>query len=173
MRQIVSHEARVILGVDPGFVSAGFGVIRLFEKRAELLESGVLAQSSQVAIPARIERFHDFVSEKITTYSVTDLALETPFLGKNAQNFLKLGYLRGILLLLGQRQSLIIHEFSPREIKLLITGSGRAEKEQVARVLMRLFPSLMMPRKLDATDAVAVALFGLWQLQQKFSLAAR
>lgn len=167
MHQIVNSKARIILGVDPGFVCAGFGVIRLLERRAELLESGVLAQASKDSIPLRLERFHDFMAEKIVTYAVTDLALETPFLGKNAQNFLKLGYLRGALFLLAQKQGLIIHEFSPREIKQLITGSGCAEKEQLARVLMRLFPSLVMPRKLDATDAVAVALCGLWAIQRR------
>ena len=95
-------------------------------------------------------------------HKINEIALETPFLGKNAQNFLKLGYLRGILYLIADKSELLIHEFSPREIKQAITGFGGADKEQVARVLMRLFP-IGIPEKLDLTDALAVALCGLWK----------
>jgi len=153
---------KVVLGIDPGFVSAGFGIIRLRGREALLLDYGALNQSSKDSIQDRIACFHDFFTDKIVTYSVTELALETPFLGKNAQNFLKLGYLRGILLLLVARHNLALHEFAPREIKRALTGFGQAEKEQVARVVIRLFPSLALPKKLDVTDAIAIALCGLW-----------
>ncbi len=153
---------KVVLGIDPGFVSAGFAIIRLKSRQAQLVDYGAFSQSSHLSIPARIERFHAFFLDKITEYSVTDLALETPFLGKNAQNFLKLGYLRGILFLLSEQSKLELHEFSPREVKKALTGYGQSDKEQVARVVVRLFPSLVLPKKLDVTDAIAVALCGLW-----------
>ena len=93
---------------------------------------------------------------------MTDIAIETPFLGKNAQNFLKLGYLRGILLLLADQHSMVIHEFAPRQIKQAVTGYGGASKEQVARVVLQLFPRLQKPKKEDVTDALAIGLCAIW-----------
>lgn len=90
------------------------------------------------------------------------MSLETPFLGKNAQNFLKLGYLRGILYLLANQHKLEIHEFAPRQVKSALTGFGGASKEQVARVILRLFPKIEAPKRDDVTDALAITLCGIW-----------
>ena len=106
-----------------------------------------------------------FLPKKSHHRHITDLALETPFLGKNAQNFLKLGYLRGILFLLTERHKLQLHEFAPRAIKQSVTGFGGAEKDQVARVIMQLFPRLQHQEKYDVTDAIAITLCGLWHGQ--------
>jgi crossover junction endodeoxyribonuclease RuvC len=116
--------------------------------------------------------FHKALQEKIERFKISSLALETPFLGKNAQNFLKLGYLRGILYLLADTYKLELHEFTPMQVKQSVTGYGGAGKDQVARVLHSLFPALKISDKYDATDALAVALSGLWakdQLQYKIA----
>ena len=172
----MSVNQRVILGIDPGFSVTGFGVMRQEGSRMMLIDYGALKMSSKDPLSKRVGIFHDFVEGKIKTHGVTSLALETPFLGKNAQNFLKLGYLRGLLYLLSDRHGLLLHEFAPREVKSTVTGFGGAEKEQVARVILRLFPSLIMPDKLDVTDALAVCLCGVWQkpaIQTNQSLASR
>jgi crossover junction endodeoxyribonuclease RuvC len=153
----------VILGVDPGIVCAGFSVASVEQGRVMLLDYGYVKMSSSMSIPERLSTLHDAFSSKIEQFHVTDLVFETPFLGKNAQNFLKLGYVRGILYLLSHRYKLVIHEFSPREVKRAITGSGAAEKEQLARVLLRLFPGLELPDRYDVTDAIALSLCGIWQ----------
>ncbi len=153
----------IILGIDPGFSISGFGVIRKESNQTSLLDYGYLRMSSSKHLSERIGIFHDLFSEKIERYSVTDISLETPFLGKNAQNFLKLGYLRGILYLLANRHSLILNEFSPREVKQAVTGFGGASKEQVARVVLQLFPRMVTSDKLDVTDALAITLCGLWR----------
>jgi len=154
---------QVILGIDPGFTYTGFGILRKDAGRTDLIDYGALKMRSDDSLSKRIGIFHLFMDEKIKLHGVTALAIETPFLGKNAQNFLKLGYLRGIVYLLSDRYQLPLAEFSPREVKLAITGFGGAEKEQVARVVLRLFPALVMPNKLDVTDALAVSLCGLWK----------
>lgn len=154
---------QVILGVDPGFGVSGFGVVRQSAGRTALLDYGALRMSSSKSLVERVVGFHSFFDEKIRAHHVTVIALETSFLGKNAQNFLKLGYLRGILYLLAGSAHVPVREFAPREIKLALTGFGGAEKEQVARVVLRLFPSLTMPGKLDVTDAIAITLCGLWR----------
>lgn len=155
--------AQIILGIDPGFSYSGFGVLKKEAGKTFLLDYGALKMSSNDSLAKRIGIFHAFMEEKIKVHGVTHLALETPFLGKNAQNFLKLGYLRGIIYLLSDRYNLPMGEFSPREVKAAITGFGGADKEQVARVVLRLFPALQMPSKLDVTDALAVTLCGMWK----------
>ena len=153
----------VILGIDPGFQFAGFGVIKKDGHKAVVLDYGYLKMNPTKSLDERISIFHDFFADKIQTHGITHLALETPFLGKNAQNFLKLGYLRGILYLLANKNNVQLQEFSPTQVKQSVTGFGGASKEQVARVVLQLFPAMKAPEKADVTDALAVTLCGLWQ----------
>ncbi len=152
----------MILAIDPGFSFTGYCIIEKNESYVALRNSGYLKLNPKHHLSQRIDAFHSFFQEAIPTYKITDLALETPFLGKNAQNFLKLGYLRGILYLLAAQHTLALHEFSPREVKQVVTGYGGASKDQVARIILQLFPQLNMPKKTDVTDAIAVGLFCIW-----------
>lgn len=156
----------IILGIDPGLRLSGYGIIQREQKSARLLDYGYLSLSPQKTLAERIFLFYSFFSEKIDTHGVTNIALETPFLGKNAQNFLKLGYLRGILYLLSQQKNTALHEFSPRQVKQAVTGFGGAQKDQVARAVLLLLPNLSLPEKYDVTDALAVMLCGMWQIQK-------
>lgn len=119
--------------------------------------------TSKKSIAHRLRLFHDFFDQKIQKKNITDITIEIPFLGKNAQNFLKLGYLRGIVYLLSDLHEINLHEYSPREVKQAVTGFGGASKEQVARILLQLFPGLQKPKREDVTDALAVGLCGLWR----------
>lgn len=156
------HPDCVVLGVDPGTRIAGFSIIVVRQGKPVLLDYGALTMSGTLPLSQRVGMFHRFFDEKISNNGVSRIALETPFLGKNAQTFLKLGYLRGILHLLQDTYQLELCEFSPMVIKQSVTGYGAADKEQVARLLLRFFPSLVMPAKLDITDAIAVGLCGVW-----------
>jgi len=152
----------VILGIDPGLRYAGFGILKQEGRQALLLDYGYLSMSSSENLITRVGTFHEFFEEKIITWGVTTIALETPFLGKNTQTFLKLGYLRGIVYLLAHKYTIDLHEFAPTEIKQSVTGYGSAHKDQVARVILQLFPGMIIPKKEDVTDALAVTLCGLW-----------
>ena len=154
----------IMLGIDPGFRFAGFGIIKKENNRTFLLDHGYLKLPPKESIPVRTKLFYDFFKAKIIDFGVTKISLETPFLGKNPQNFLKLGYLRGILYLLSQQHNLEIDEFSPRQVKRSLTGFGGATKEQVAFIICRLFPKIPKPKKDDVTDALAVTLCGLWNI---------
>lgn len=165
-------ESTYILGVDPGFSVTGFSVIKKQGASTTLIDCGYLKMSSSQSLVERTGIFYTTFLEKINTHSITAIALETPFLGKNVQSFLKLGYLRGILYLLAQQHSLKLYEFAPREVKIAVTGFGGAPKEQVASMVLRFFPQIMQlqkkgtAQKLDVTDAVAVGLCGIWHSQQ-------
>ena len=152
----------VILGVDPGIVAAGFSVIRHDAGTTELVDCGFAHMRSSQPLPERLAYLHDFFTDKVAQWQVTDLVLETPFLGKNAQNFLKLGYVRGVLYIITHRGGLRLREFAPCQVKRAITGSGSADKAQLARVILRLFPGLAMPARYDVTDAIALGLCGVW-----------
>lgn len=153
----------VILGIDPSIIATGYAIIKIEKHRVELLECDVFKMASKKDIPERLSIFYDFILDIIDRFDVTEISFETPFLGRNAQNFMKLGYLRGLLLLISYQKNISFQEFSPREIKKAITGKGSAQKEQVARVLMRLFPTIVMPKKFDSTDALGVALCAFWK----------
>jgi len=151
----------IVLGIDPGFRFAGFGILKKEGGKAFLLDHGYLTLPQKKSLIIRTGLFYDFFKDKIITHQVDHLSIETPFLGKNAQNFLKLGYLRGILYLLSSQHNLELHEFAPRQVKSALTGFGGASKEQVARVILRLF-KIEPPKKDDVTDALAITLCGLW-----------
>ena len=153
----------IILGIDPGFSFTGYAIVKKDGNRTLLLDFGYLKLPQSKTLQQRVSLFHDALNTKITHFQITHLSIETPFLGKNAQNFLKLGYLRGILYLLADKHNLRLFEFAPTQIKQSLTGFGGASKEQVSRVLFQLFPTLIKPNKYDATDALAISLCGLWQ----------
>lgn len=158
-----------ILGIDPGFSFTGYAVVQHDGHKSCLLDYGYLRLPTGKSLPERVGIFNDYFDAKINDLKISDLSIETPFLGKNAQNFLKLGYLRGILYLLANKNNLQLHEFSPREIKQKVTGFGGASKEQVARVIAQLFPGIKDLGKADVTDAVAITLCGLWRQSNPYS----
>jgi len=160
-----SAKVRVVLGVDPGFSVTGYSVVAKEPARVVVLDCGYLKMSSSHSLSQRTGQFYKLFLDKIHQFHVTDVALETSFLGKNPQTFLKLGYLRGILYLLADQYQLTISEFAPREVKAAVTGFGGASKEQVAVMMLRLFPRLAELGNLernDVTDALAVSLCGIW-----------
>ena len=157
---------RIILGVDPGFHVTGFAIIKQEGSRALLVDYGFLKMSPSKSLAERVGVFYRLFQEKITHLGVTHVAIETSFLGKNAQTFLKLGFLRGILYLLADQHKLVISEFAPKEIKSAVTGFGGASKEQVAAMVMRLFPKLASLGPLernDVSDALAISICGFLQ----------
>lgn len=159
------EQPTVILGVDPGFSVTGYAILKKENNKALLLDYGFLKMSSQKTLVERVGLFYTCFHTKISTHGVTAVALETSFLGKNAQTFLKLGYLRGVLYLLASQNGLLVHEFAPREVKSAVTGYGAASKDQVAAMIFRLFPRLAQLgpiERQDVTDAMAVCLCGFW-----------
>jgi crossover junction endodeoxyribonuclease RuvC len=160
---IANSGRQCVLGIDPGLRIAGYAVIGCEGGRARLEDLGFLQQSSSDALVERVGRFYQLVRGKCAEFGVTDIALETPFLGKNTQTFLKLGYLRGSLYVVAHELGLALHEFAPCQVKQAVTGSGRAEKDQVARALSMLFPRIAEIKATvvnDVTDALGVALCG-------------
>ncbi|MCK4651293.1 crossover junction endodeoxyribonuclease RuvC [Candidatus Babeliales bacterium] len=168
-------EEKVILGIDPGFGITGFSIIKsvidnVYSIKSVLVDYGYLKLNSKKHLSVRIGIFYSFFKDKIEKFNITDISIETPFLGKNVQTFLKLGYLRGILYLLSNQHNLKLHEFSPRQVKVSVTGYGGATKDQVALMILNMFPKLNEFGKIeknDVTDAIAVSICGLWEIRKE------
>lgn len=149
----------LILGLDPGSVHTGFGVL---EKRGSALRAvavGRLSCPQGMDLPRRLALLAERTRELLSRHAPDLAALESPFHGMNARSLIVLAQARGALLAALAGHGVEIREFSPAEVKSAVTGNGRADKEQVARMVRLLVP-LDGHGKLaaDATDALAVAL---------------
>lgn len=155
----------IICGIDPGIRITGFAIARVSGGKTSIFDYGYLPLDSKTSVAERVHAFHNFFAEKIATHGITHIALETPFMGKNPQSFVKLGYLRGIIYLLTQQRGITLHELAPRQIKQAVTGYGNASKEQVALMMAHMFPTLKDLKKTvkqDVTDALAICMSGIW-----------
>lgn len=154
---------RVILGIDPGTKIMGYGIILVREKDPQLLKMGVCNFSRISDHYLRLEKIFQNMLELIDTFHPDELAIEAPFYGKNIQSMLKLGRAQGVAISAALSRQIPIYEYAPRKIKLSITGQGAASKEQVAAFLKSLLHFDEIPKNLDATDGLAVALCHYYQ----------
>lgn len=156
----------IILSIDPGLYLLGWAVLIQDEKGIALHRSGVLRLKKSQSIPSKLYEIYTYLFGMIVELGVTNIALETPFLGKNAATYLKLGYIRGILYLLCEIHNIVPIEFSPQEVKKIITGNGASDKEVVLKVIQRLFPALRDVYSMDESDAIAVGVCALRLLKK-------
>ena len=136
----------------------GYGLIAVKGTEISLLELGVLKPGKVKDVYKKLQLIFNTVSGLITKYQPTDFAIEAPFFGKNVQSMLKLGRAQGVAIAAAMRHGLEVTEYSPKKVKQSITGNGNADKEQVMKMLQTLLAFKEIPKYLDATDALAVAL---------------
>ena len=148
----------IILGVDPGSVRTGYGVIHTDGHRHRLIETGVVAPPPRLPLAERLRDIHAGITEVIVRARPEVLAVEDLFHAVNARSALVLGHVRGVILLAGAQAGLSVAAFAPATVKLQVTGFGRAEKSQVALMVSRLLSLDGDGVAGDASDALAVAL---------------
>ncbi|MFY1612958.1 crossover junction endodeoxyribonuclease RuvC [Macellibacteroides fermentans] len=153
-------KERIILGIDPGTIVMGYGIIRIEGKKPIMEAMGVLQLNKYEDHYVRLKKIFDRVLSLIDQYHPDELAIEAPFFGKNVQSMLKLGRAQGTAISAALSRDIPIFEYAPLKIKMSITGNGQASKEQVAGMLQRILhisKDNMLPQ-LDATDGLAAAL---------------
>ena len=155
----------IILGIDPGTLVTGFGVIAAGGGRIDVLACGAIRNEGSTPMALRLKLIFSSLAEVIEEFHPDECAVETAFYGKNAQSALKLGQARGVVLLAAVQREIPIYEYSPREVKKAIVGSGTASKEQVQYMVKALLRLKEAPRPLDVSDALAVALCHLQRNQ--------
>lgn len=160
-----STKDRIILGIDPGTNLLGYGVISVDAGKPHYVTMGVF-DLRKISDPfERLANINAGVSELMEEYHPDDMAIESPFMGRNAQVILKLGRAQGAAIIAATTHGVPVTEYAPRKAKIAICGNGAASKEQVAMMVSKTLNVELKPQHLDATDALAIALCHHYQLE--------
>lgn len=149
---------KIILGIDPGTNNMGLGVLGITGNAISVVAMDVLKLQKLDSHALKLKKIFEMVLRNIDAYRPDELAIESPFYGKNIQSMLKLGRAQGVAIAAALYRDIPVFEYSPRKVKQSITGKGGASKEQVAAMLYRILSIDGVPDDLDITDALAVAL---------------
>jgi len=156
-------KEKIILGLDPGTNVMGYGLILIKKPKIDLVQFGVIHLSKYEGHELKLKKIFERIISLIDEFHPDEVALEAPFFGKNVQSMLKLGRAQGVAMAAALSREIPIVEYAPKKIKQAVTGNGNASKEQVAKMLMTMFQIKELPKLLDATDALAVAVCHYFQ----------
>ncbi|MCF8383998.1 MAG: crossover junction endodeoxyribonuclease RuvC [Chlorobium sp.] len=151
----------VVIGVDPGSLFTGYGVIRQEDADFHVLACGVIRLNSRRTHAERIGEIYRKLDAVISAHNPSRAAIETVFVSRNVQSALKLGQVRGSVIALAVNRQLELVEYAPREVKAAVTGRGSASKQQVAFMVQRILQIRQAPETNDVTDALGIALCDL------------
>ncbi|HEY3347887.1 MAG TPA: crossover junction endodeoxyribonuclease RuvC [Nitrospirota bacterium] len=160
-----------ILGIDPGTVTSGFGVVEVVGHEIRYVDCGGICTPSGMDFPKRLKLIYEGLTGVIERHRPDAVAVESVFFAKNVQSALKLGHARGVALLAVINAGLPVSEYSPTEIKQAVVGFGLADKEQVLRMVMALLSLREAPRPLDASDALAIAICHIHSAKMKKTMS--
>ncbi|UCB53662.1 MAG: crossover junction endodeoxyribonuclease RuvC [Candidatus Zixiibacteriota bacterium] len=163
----------VILGVDPGSNVTGYGIINSNGEENTLIESGVIEPDSHTALPERLREIFEGLVKVIEDHRPRQFAIEQAFYSKNAKSALIMGQARGVAILAASKSGIPIGEYSPKEVKCAIVGTGNASKSQVQFMVKKLLRLKEPPEPLDASDALAVALCHAQRARRDLLLSGR
>ena len=161
-------EEKIILGIDPGTTIMGFGLIKVKDKKMSLILMNELNLTKYKDHYLKLKLIFERTISLIESYNPDEIAIEAPFFGKNIQSMLKLGRAQGVAMAAGLVREIPIQEYSPKKIKMSITGNGNASKEQVAKMLQSLLKIEKLPKNLDSTDGLAAAVCHFYNSQNSF-----
>jgi crossover junction endodeoxyribonuclease RuvC len=150
-------QAMVVLGIDPGLASTGYGVVARTGSRLLALDGGVISTRAELAPERRLAEIHAAVDALLDEHEPDAVALEKLYFGQNVQTAFAVGQARGVVLLAAGQHGLPCAGYTPQQVKSAVCGSGRAQKDQVARMVQALLGLPEQPRPDHAADALAVA----------------
>lgn len=162
-----------ILGVDPGTNILGFGMLEVEGKSLKLIDLGVLHLKGEDEQPVKLQRIFERLQEIIGQYQPREMAIETPFYGKNVQSMFKLGRAQGVAIAAAITKGVAVTEYAAKKIKQAVTGNGNASKEQVAAMLGKILQVDLNEKYFDATDALATALCHYYQSTNRISSGSK
>lgn len=159
MSQITSSTSeKIILGIDPGTRSLGYGLIKINKEKVTILQYGILNLTKYTTQGAKFLKIHERVLGILEEFLPDEIAIESPFFGKNVQSMLKLGRVQGMVMSLAFSKNIPVSEYEPKKIKQSVTGNGNSSKEQVAK-MVEIIGNIKLDAKLfDATDALGIAI---------------
>ena len=148
----------IILGIDPGVATIGFGVIRAERGRNTLLRYGVITTPAGLPLSNRLLQISNDMEELIRTFKPDEIAVEELFFSKNITTGIAVAHGRGVILLAAEKLGVPVFEYTPMQVKQAVVGYGAAEKRQVMLMTQRLLGMKEVPRPDDAADALAIAI---------------
>lgn len=148
----------VILGIDPGLASTGYGVIARRGRRLVALDGGVIETGARLSQERRLTAIHEATGALIDEHEPEAVALEQLYFGQNARTAFAVGQARGAVMLAAGQRGIDCFSYTPQQVKGAVCGSGRAQKDQVARMVGSLLALAEPPRSDHAADALAVAI---------------
>jgi crossover junction endodeoxyribonuclease RuvC len=148
----------IILGIDPSSTSTGYGLVEVTGNRHLFIACGCIRPKSNRSFEERLGKIYDGISTIISESGPHEVAVESSYYGKDANAAAKLGEARGVIRLAVHQAGLPIAAYTPAEVKKAVAGTGQATKEQVQYMITRMFKLRQMPRPLDASDALAIAI---------------
>lgn len=160
MRPTIQGDRQIVLGVDPGYGALGYGVIAIEKDRVSALDYGCLTTPAADPFPERLNALFESLTTIIASAAPSRIAIEKLFFEKNTKTAIDVSQARGVIMLAAVRAGLTIVECTPLQVKLAVTGYGKAEKKQVQHMMKLLLKLPSLPRQDDAADALAIAYCG-------------
>ena len=160
-----------ILGVDPGTVTMGYGVIESMGDEIALVDCGALSTSARSPIGERLSYFYSRLSEIISRYQPDAVAIEQPFMAKNVKSALAIGRAQAVAILAAANKKIAIYEYTPAAIKQRVANYGASSKEQIQEMVKLQLGLSEVPQPSDAADALAVAICHLREIHLESLLA--
>ena len=148
----------IILGIDPGIARCGWGIIEVKSSKFKVLGYGCIETLSSMEVSLRLAEIYKEISKLIKQYSPEEMAVEELFFNTNAKTAFVVGQARGVVLLAGAENRLKNYIYTPLQVKIAVTGYGRAEKAQVGKMVQTILNLEKIPKLDDTTDALAIAL---------------
>ena len=160
-----------VLGIDPGTVVIGYGVIDSDGDRTTLVDYGALSSSARLPLGERLSELYNQLSEIISRYQPDAVAVEQPFVAKNVSSALAIGKAQAVAILAAANRGITTHEYTPAQIKRQVANYGTSSKEQVQRMVSLQLGLSEVPQPDDAADALATALCHLSEMHVNSLLA--
>ena len=148
----------IVLGIDPGTAALGWGIVESRSGRLRMIDAGCLETKPDASLPRRLLAIHALLDELIALHKPDLVAVERLFFSRNVQTAFAVGQARGVVLLAAAQAEVPVREATPNEVKVAVTGHGRAPKDQVGRMVAVCLGLAEAPRRDDAADALAVAI---------------
>ena len=147
----------IVLGVDPGIANTGYGVVRSEGSRLDAIQYGVIETHAAAPLEQRLTEVFSDIGDLIDRFQVQAVAVEDLYFGANVSSALAVGQARGVVLLAAGQHGVPVRAYTPQQVKAAVCGSGRADKQQVARMVAKLLALPSPPKPDHAADALAVA----------------
>jgi len=154
----MNQPGTVIMGIDPGTLKTGYGIIEVCGNTYKTLDYGCIVPPPKEKLSQRYLIIFEALSELLQKYQPNALSVETQYVDKNVQSALKLGQARGMAILAATQRGVAIYEYAPTKAKKAVVGKGQASKEQVQAMVQMLLQLKVLPQPHDAADALALAL---------------